>query len=81
VETVHIRVNGREIEAREGEMLAAALLRAGFKVFRKSPGGSPRSLFCGMGTCFECLIKVDGSWVRSCITPVREGMEVEVEED
>ncbi len=62
-------------------MLAAALLRAGIRVFRKSLSGEGRSLFCGMGTCFECLVKADGSWVRSCMTPVREGMEVEVEED
>lgn len=77
---VTIKVNGKSVRAREGEMLAAALLRAGIRVFRRSPQGQPRSLFCGMGTCFECLVKADGRWVRSCITPVKEGMEVEVEE-
>jgi NADPH-dependent 2,4-dienoyl-CoA reductase/sulfur reductase-like enzyme len=32
-----------------------------------------------MGTCFECRVEVDGAThVRSCLTPVREGMSVGV---
>jgi len=77
---VRINVNGKDMVAKEGEMLAAALLRAGYKRFRKSVKGEERSLFCGMGVCFECLVRVDGRTVRSCITPVREGMEVQFEE-
>ena len=77
---VKINVNGKDIIAKEGEMLSAALLRAGYKRFRKSVKGESRSLFCGMGICFECLVRVDGRTVRSCITPVREGMEVQFEE-
>ncbi|MCD6455119.1 MAG: (2Fe-2S)-binding protein [Candidatus Aminicenantes bacterium] len=75
-----IKVNGKTLEAREGEMLAVSLLRAGYKRFRKSVKGEDRSLFCGMGVCFECLVKVNGRTVRACITPVKDGMEVEFEE-
>lgn len=77
---ISIKVNGKRIEAKEGEMLAVALFRAGYRNFRKSVNGEERSLFCGMGVCFECLVNVNGKTVRSCITPVKEGMEVEFEE-
>lgn len=77
---ISIKVNGKRIEAKEGEMLAVTLLKAGYKKFRKSVKSEERSLFCGMGVCFECLVNVNGKTVRSCITPVKDGMEVKFEE-
>jgi predicted molibdopterin-dependent oxidoreductase YjgC len=29
-----------------------------------------------MGTCYECQVKVAGTWVRACLEPVRDGLEV-----
>lgn len=57
--------------------LAAALLNVGVAAFRRDLAGSARGPLCGMGTCFECRVTVDGVGnVRSCIEPVREGMSV-----
>ena len=79
---ISIKVNGREVVAYEGETLHAALTAAGILILKKSRvSHQPRGAFCGMGICHECLVTVDGqAGVRSCMTLVREGMEVETHE-
>jgi hypothetical protein len=73
---------GEPLEALEGEPIAAALAAAGVRVFRKtSKRGEPRQLFCGIGRCTDCVMVVDGQPnVRTCVTPVRDGMKVEVQD-
>ncbi|MEZ2408615.1 putative molibdopterin-dependent oxidoreductase YjgC [Bosea sp. OAE752] len=70
---------GRAIPAREGENLAAAILRADIKAFRSTPrSGAPRGPYCMMGVCFECLVTVDGEPNRqACLEIVHGGMVVE----
>jgi predicted molibdopterin-dependent oxidoreductase YjgC len=77
--TLAIRVDGREVPARAGESVAAALLAAGLARFRDAPaGGAPRGPYCMMGTCFDCLVTIDGAGSRqACLETVREGMAVE----
>ena len=77
--TVTIRVNGKEIEAIEGEPIAAAILASGIKVLRyTSKLKSPRGLYCAIGRCTDCIMKVNGiPSIRTCITPVEPGMIVE----
>jgi predicted molibdopterin-dependent oxidoreductase YjgC len=79
---IRITVNGREIEAREGEPVAAAILAAGVKVFRRTPRlGSPRGVYCAIGRCTDCVMRVDGTpSVRTCVTAARDGMVVESQE-
>jgi sarcosine oxidase subunit alpha len=76
---VHITVNGRRIEAYEGEPIAAAMAANGIKVFRKTPKyRSSRGLFCAIGRCSDCVMSVNGMpSVRTCVTPVEDGMVVE----
>ena len=51
-EKVTIYVNGEPIEAVKGEVVAAALLAAGYKTFRKTPKyHRPRGIFCAIGRC------------------------------
>lgn len=58
--------------------VAVALLANGTTAFRRATNGAPRAPVCGMGTCYECRVTIDGAvGVRACITPVREGMQVE----
>ncbi len=77
---VEISVDGRRIEARAGDTLAAALLCAGVVPFRHTPvAGQPRSPLCLMGVCFDCLVEVDGMQnVQSCMVEVRAGMRVKL---
>jgi len=78
---VSITVNGEPIEAFAGETVYAALSAAGFKGLRESKTGESRGAFCGMGVCYECLVTIDGKpQQRACITPVRDGMEILINE-
>ncbi|MGE0768795.1 MAG: (2Fe-2S)-binding protein [Hyphomicrobiaceae bacterium] len=73
-----LTVDGRTIEARAGDSIAAALLAAGVSSTRlSSVGQSPRAPYCMMGVCFECMVIVDGVANRQgCLVPVRDGMEI-----
>ena len=76
---VRIVVDGANIEAHEGEMLAAALMAAGRWRLRASPrDGGDRGAFCLMGVCQECAIFVDGQLAQACRVAVRDGMVVEL---
>ncbi|MEW6552957.1 MAG: (2Fe-2S)-binding protein [Actinomycetota bacterium] len=76
---VTIYVDGEPVPAREGEPVAAALYAVGIRTTRYSPrSGEPRGPFCMIGRCTECAMTVDGvPNVRTCLTAVRDGMEVE----
>jgi len=70
--------DGRALSALEGETIAAALAAHGINQLRHTRGGERRGLFCGMGTCQECLVTVDGqASQRACMTKVRAGQVVQ----
>ena len=79
---VHITVNGKEIEAYEGEPIAAALSASGMRVFRHTRKlKSPRGLFCAIGRYTDCIMNVNGvPSIRTCITPVEDGMIIKDQE-
>ncbi|MFD1883043.1 (2Fe-2S)-binding protein [Paracoccus pacificus] len=70
---------GRRIEARAGDSVAAALAAAGIVDLRDSVvSGQPRGIYCMMGACFDCLVEIDGRPnVQACMTPVRDGLVVQ----
>ena len=76
---VEFLFEGRPVKAYEGESVAAALVASGVTTLAWSYKRSrPRGFFCGIGKCSSCLMTVDGvPNVRTCITPVRSGMNVE----
>jgi len=76
--TVTIRVDGRPVQALEGEMIASALTAAGIKRLRTTARGrDPRGIFCAIGRCTDCVMEVNGRPnVRTCVTPVEAGMRV-----
>ena len=76
-EAVTFTVDGVALEARRGQTIAAALYASGCRVFRTTRiNGKPRGLDCGMGVCFDCVVKVNGETARACIKPVEDGMTV-----
>ncbi len=76
---VTIYFEGRELEAYEGEPIAEALHANGIRVLNYTPfKNRPRGLFCAIGKCSSCLMKVNGiPNIRTCITLVEDGMKIE----
>jgi predicted molibdopterin-dependent oxidoreductase YjgC len=75
---VRFTFDGREVDAREGDSVAAALIAAGIGPIRSSAvSGEPRAPYCMMGVCFECLVEIDGLANRqACMVRVQPGMQV-----
>ncbi|MDO9407376.1 (2Fe-2S)-binding protein [Patulibacter sp.] len=75
---VSITIDGRSVRAHLGESVAAVLIAEGPAALRRTRGGDPRGVFCGMGVCFDCLAVVDGvPNTRTCMAWVTDGMTVE----
>ena len=79
---VALTVDGKAVQARSGDTVAAALLAAGIDRCRTTPvTGAPRLPYCLMGVCFDCLVTIDGVGSRqACLVPVQEGMKVETQQ-
>ena len=75
-------LNGLSMTAMDGQSVAAALISHDLRITRYTRlQGAPRGLFCGIGSCFDCMIVIDGKRnQRSCITIAQEGMVVEVQD-
>lgn len=78
--TVTIYFEGKELKAREGQTVAAALMAKGVYKFGHSRNLSqPRGLYCANGRCQSCLMTIDSvEHVRTCITLVRDGMSIKL---
>lgn len=75
---VKIYFEEKEVEAYEGETVAAALIAAGIKIFRYSQRyNRPRGFFCAIGKCSSCLMNIDGKPNQmACMKVVKDGMKV-----
>jgi len=80
---VTIYFEGKPIKAYKGETIAMALHAAGIRTLQRSINKHrPRGLFCAIGKCSSCLMKVNGiPNVRTCITLVEDGMQIERQEE
>jgi aerobic-type carbon monoxide dehydrogenase small subunit (CoxS/CutS family) len=78
-EVITFSFNGETIEGVRGQTIAAALIDRGQRVLRETRFKSaPRSIFCGIGICFDCIVTVNGiTNQRSCLIEIAEGMKVE----
>ncbi len=79
--TVTITIENRHVEVPESDSVAAAMLATGIVTSRITPDSSThRGPYCMMGTCFECLVEIDGvPNQQACQTQVREGMNVTIQ--
>jgi len=74
---VTVSDDGRSVRVPAGVTVAAALTDLGVAAFRRSVGGEPRGPLCGMGTCYECRVTIDGvAHRRACLVLVADGMRV-----
>lgn len=78
---VQFTYDGKTLEGYEGEPIASALRVAGVMAHRYTKKKhEPRGVFCAIGRCTDCVMVVNGKPnVRTCITPLEEGMVVETQ--
>lgn len=78
---VKFSFDGKELEGFDGEPIAMALHANEVYIYRVTPEMErPRGFFCAIGECSSCFMVVDGvPNVRTCVTPLREGMKVETQ--
>lgn len=71
--------NEKEFSCEPGQSIAAALIASDTRELRTTRfGHEPRSIFCGIGICYDCVVVVDGvASQRSCLIEVKQGMKVE----
>ena len=75
---VNFTFDGRPCAGLEGEMISSALYANGIKIFsHHKKDSAPQGIFCANGQCAQCAVIADGLSVKSCVTPVKEGMKVE----
>jgi predicted molibdopterin-dependent oxidoreductase YjgC len=74
----NIEVDGQKLIAYEGETVATVLLAAGVRAFAShAEPYAPSRLFCGMGTCQQCLVTIDNlPNCQACRVLARPGMKV-----
>jgi len=74
IKKVKVTIDGKEIMAEEGSTILAAAQQNGMYI----PTLCHHSALSSWGGCRICVVEVDGSpkLVASCVTPVRECMEV-----
>jgi len=79
---IKIFINGQPVRAFEGETIGAALAAVGIREFRRTEQlKDPRGLYCCMGTCYGCLVTVNGQpSVKACVTPVQAGQQITLQE-
>lgn len=70
--------DGEPIDALAGESIAAAMAASGRPALRQAEvAGSAtawRGLWCGMGSCYDCVVTIDGrAGQRACLAKVRGG--------
>ena len=75
---IEFEFEGERYSAPAGATVAAALLLAGHGAFRLTPvSNTARGPFCLMGSCFDCLVEIDGeSNQQACMTQLRDGMKI-----
>ena len=76
---VNFTFNGTQYSGEEGQSVAAALLNSGVTELRPTRfNAEPRTIFCGIGICFDCVVKIDGvANQRSCLITITEGAQIE----
>ncbi len=75
---VCITINDRNVTVPANSSVWAAMAASGETTTRISAvSQQPRSAYCAMGACFECLVEIDGlPNQQACMSRVCQGMEI-----
>ncbi|MDD5360863.1 MAG: FAD-dependent oxidoreductase [Ignavibacteria bacterium] len=74
---VSFSFNGETFHGYENEPVSSALIANGVKEFSiHQVDDAPQGIFCANGQCSHCTLIIDGKPLKSCITGLKDGMEV-----
>jgi hypothetical protein len=74
---LRITVDGEPVTGIAGQTVAGILLASGRLSWRTTRSGAPRGVFCGIGSCFDCVLTVNGvPDVRACRRRAVDGDEI-----
>jgi aerobic-type carbon monoxide dehydrogenase small subunit (CoxS/CutS family) len=78
-QTISFTFNGSTIKCEVGQSIASALISDNQRELRRTRfGNQPRSIFCGIGICFDCVVVINGvANQRSCLIEAQDGMNIE----
>jgi len=69
--------DGQPLSALRGDTVAAALCAHDIVHYRHTRRGERRGLYCSTGTCFDCLVTIDGrANQRACRVSVADGQQI-----
>jgi sarcosine oxidase, subunit alpha len=69
--------NGEKLSGYENEPVSSALISNNIKEFSiHQVGDAPQGIFCANGQCSHCTLIIDGFPLKSCITPLKAGMDI-----
>jgi len=76
---ISFHFNGEKFTGAAGQSVAAALIANGQRELRRTRfGEEQRSIFCGIGICFDCVVTIDGvANQRACLIEISNNMKVE----
>ena len=75
---VSFTFDGQPYVGMEGEMVSSALFANGIRTFSiHKVGDAPQGIFCANGQCAQCTVIIDGLPLKSCIVPLKDGMEIQ----
>lgn len=75
---ITLHINGKAVSVPQGSSVWAAMALHHETTTRLSSiSAKPRSAYCAMGVCFECLVNIDGRPnQQACLIEALEGMEI-----
>lgn len=74
---VNFLFNGEKYTGFEDEPVSSALFANNIKVFSiHEVEDAPQGIFCANGQCSHCTLIINGVPLKSCITPLKDGMDV-----
>jgi len=69
--------DSKELYGYEGEVVSSALIANGVKEFSiHQKNDAPQGIFCANGQCSHCTLIIDGFPLKSCVTPLKAGMDI-----
>lgn len=69
--------NGEKYQGAQGDPVSSALIANGIQIFSlHHKNNAAQGIFCANGQCSHCTVLINGSPMKSCITPLEEDMDV-----